>query len=204
MIPCSPGAEPNDFDAQVRKPGRKWLAAHPKPAQKLPGRRWRPLDYWSPFRPRLGAAFGNLCAYGAMYEPGGTVDHFTSCDADATQAYEWTNYRFASQWINSSKQTADDNVMDPCEVQDGWFEISLPDLQLRVTDAVPPAKRQLAEDTLIRLHLRDDERVMRQREEWYRMYRENELTLAGLMKKAPLIAKAVEKALAAAAAAGGA
>jgi hypothetical protein len=150
----------------------------------------------------LADAFGNLCAYGAMFEPVGTVDHFASCDANETLAYEWSNYRFSAQWINSSKQTADDKVMDPCTVEDGWFEISLPDLQLKVTPAVPAAKRQLAQDTLIRLHLRDDERIMRQREEWHRMYRNGEITLDGLRKKAPLIAKAVEK-LAAANAHGG-
>jgi hypothetical protein len=33
---------------------------------------------------------------------------------------------------------------------------------------------------------------MRQRREWYRMFQEGELTLEGLAKKAPLIARAVE------------
>ena len=39
-----------------------------------------------------------------------------------------------------------------------------------------------------------NERVMRQRREWYRMYQCGELTLGGLRKKAPLIAAAVERA----------
>lgn len=34
---------------------------------------------------------------------------------------------------------------------------------------------------------------MRQRREWYRMYQAGELTLEGLAKKAPLIARAIEK-----------
>jgi hypothetical protein len=51
-----------------------------------------------------------------------------------------------------------------------------------------------AESVLERLHLRDDERVLRQRREWYRMYQEGELTLEGLEKKAPLIAEAIAKA----------
>lgn len=193
MIPCSPGTEPAEFETKVRKVGLEWLQTHPKPAVKMPGERWRPRDYWSPFRNKLADAFGKLCAYGAMYEPVGTVDHFMSCNADEKLAYEWSNYRFSAQWINSSKQAADDKVLDPCTVKDGWFEISLPDLQLKVTDSVPAAKRQLAEDTLIQLHLRDDERIMRQREEWHRMYRDGDLTLEGLKKKAPLIAKAVKK-----------
>ena len=39
-----------------------------------------------------------------------------------------------------------------------------------------------------------DERVMRQRREWYRMYQCGELSFDGLMNKAPLIAAAVERA----------
>ena len=128
-----------------------------------------------------------------MYEPVGTVDHYRSCDADRKQAYEWANYRFASAWINSSKRTADDAVLDPFQVEDGWFEILLPSLQLVLTDAVPQGIKKIAEHTLTRLHLRDDERVIRQRREWYRMYQDGELNLEGLEKKAPLIARAIRK-----------
>ena len=110
---------------------------------------------------------------------------------------------FSTQWINSSKQAASDNLMDPCSVGEDWFELTLPDLQLKVTDTIPADMRELADDTIDRLHLRHDERIQRQREQWYRMYRDGELTLEGLRKKAPLIAKAVEKQTAAAGAHGG-
>ncbi len=83
-------------------------------------------------------------------------------------------------------------VLDPVEVRDGWFEITLPDLQLRVTEAVPAERRALAQQTLIRLHLRDDERVMRQRREWYRLYQKGDITIEVLHRFAPLIARAVE------------
>ncbi|RZB38314.1 MAG: hypothetical protein SRB2_00062 [Desulfobacteraceae bacterium Eth-SRB2] len=55
------------------------------------------------------------------------------------------------------------------------------------------AHRVKAEYTLHRLHLRDDERVIRQRREWYRMYQDGELNIEGLRKKAPLIARAIER-----------
>ncbi len=128
-----------------------------------------------------------------MYEPVGTVDHYLSWKARPERAYDWDNYRFASGWINSSKQTADDTVLDPFLVGDDWFEIILPSLQLVLTDAVPEEHRARAAHTLERLHLRDDERVIRQRREWYRMYQDSELTLEGLRKKAPLIARAVAR-----------
>jgi hypothetical protein len=128
-----------------------------------------------------------------MYQPTGTVDHYLSCKNYSEQAYEWSNYRFASGWINSSKRTVDDQVLDPFEVEDDWFEIILPSLQLVLTDAVPTQERQRAEYTLDRLHLRDDERVIRQRQQWYQLYCDGDLTLEGLEKKAPLIARAVKK-----------
>lgn len=183
MIRFEPTPEPECFDEETRQPGKKWLTENPD-AQ-------RPKDYWSPFKSRLSEGFRHLCAYSAIYEPVGTVDHFDSWASNPESAYEWDNYRFASAWINSSKRTA--TVLDPFEVGAGWYEILLPSLQLVVTAAVPSEHRELAEYTLKRLHLRDDERVLRPRREWYRMFQEGELTLAGLRKKAPLIAQAVER-----------
>lgn len=186
-------AEPAEFDTRCRKRGAQWLADHPKAGRK-PGNT-RPKDFWSPFKPALADAFRDLCAYGAMYEPVGTVDHFLPVDADETLAYEWGNYRFASGWINSSKNKTV-TILDPLEVRDGWFEILLPSLQLVVVpERVPDAIRELAVNTLERLHLRDDERVMRQRRSWYRKYQEGKLTIDGLREVAPLIAAAVEKQL---------
>jgi hypothetical protein len=177
--------EPAGFDEECRQPGLAWLQRNPPPK--------RPRDFWSPFRAQLCDAFDQLCGYSCMYEPVGTVDHYLSCSVHRERAYEWSNFRFASQWINSSKRTADDDVLDPFEVEDGWFEILLPSLQLVLTDRVPPEHRTRAEHTLLRLHLRNDPRVIRQRAEWYRMYEEGELSLEGLRKKAPLIAEAVER-----------
>ncbi|MEW6220049.1 MAG: hypothetical protein AB1634_11020 [Thermodesulfobacteriota bacterium] len=183
MIHFDPSPEPPTFDSECRQKGAAWLVAHPGAE--------RPRDYWTPFKSVLAVGFRDLCAYSAMYEPVGTVDHFRSWQKNPAAAYEWSNYRYASALMNSCKGTAD--VLDPFEVGADWFEILLPSLQLVVTDRVPPAVRGLAEQTLRRLHLRDDERVLRQRREWHRMYQDGELTLAGLWRKAPLIARAVEK-----------
>jgi hypothetical protein len=185
MIRFEPSPSPTEFEERCRQPGMAWLAENPAVA--------RPRDLWSRFKPQLADAFGQLCAYSCMYEPIGTVDHYLSWKTHPERAYDWDNYRFASPWLNSSKQAADDAVLDPFQVGDGWFEIQLPSLQLVLTDAVPKEHRARAEHTLVRLHLRDDERVIRQRREWYRMYQEGELSLEGLRKKAPLIARAVEK-----------
>lgn len=185
MLKFNPPAEPENFDAKARQSGNNWLEKNPD--------KKRPKDYWSQFRSDLADGFGNLCGYTVMYEPVGTVDHFLSCENHRDLAYEWSNYRFASGWINSSKGTLDNQILDPFEVEDDWFEILLPSLQLVITDAVPEEKRQKAEFTLQRLPLQDDERVLRQRREWYKLYIDGDLTLTGLEKKAPLIARAIRK-----------
>lgn len=176
--------EPAGFDEKVRRPGTAWLARNPTK---------RPKNLWNVCKQELADGFKGLCAYSALYEPVGTVDHYLSCENHRSLAYEWSNYRYASGWINSCKQTADETVLDPLQVEEGWFEIILPSLQLVLTDAVPAHEMKRAEYTLCRLHLRDDERVIRQRREWYRMYQEGEITLEGLEKKAPLIASAIRR-----------
>jgi hypothetical protein len=187
MIHFLPVPKPADFTTKVEAPGNAWPKTHPNAK--------RPKDFWSPFKGALQEGFSHLCAYSAMYEPVGTVDHFVSCHEDRWRAYEWANYRYAAGWINSSKQNVrSDRILDPYEVQDDWFQLILPSLQLVLTDKVPPTKRDQAEFVLRRLRLRDDERVIRQRREWYRMYQDGEITLEGLARKAPLIARAVARA----------
>lgn len=187
MIPiANPIPEPAKFDRRCRARGQRWLERNPAST--------RPADYWSEFRKNLATGFHDRCGYGAVWISSGTVDHFVSCHEDRTQAYEWSNYRYLDGWINSSKsKRRSKDLLDPFEVGEGWFEIDLPSLQLKLTDAVPPEYRARAEYTLRNLPIRDDERVIRQRRAWYELYEQGMLNLDGLRKMAPLIAAAVEK-----------
>lgn len=187
MIHVSRVHEPEAFNQNVRIPGNKWLANHPG---KHPTRQ----PYWNSFRKELADGFQNRCAYCAMHIPVGTVDHFVSLHEDPSQAYEWSNYRFCEGSINSSKgKTRAALLLDPYEVQDGWFKIHLPSLQLQVSNQIPDAFRERATYVLERLHLRDGESVLRQRQAWYDLYQSGDLSLNGLRKMAPLIAEAVMK-----------
>src|SRR5262249_8038478 len=100
--------EPPEFDAKVRQPGLKWLAANA--ADK------RPRAYWREAAADVERAFEGRCAYTAMVlMTPGTIDHFVSIDEDRSLAYEWINYRFASQWINSKKNMLRSaQILDPC------------------------------------------------------------------------------------------
>ena len=187
MIPARRATEPKDFETKVRSIGNKWLRTHPDAK--------RPPALWIPFTPDLERAYKNLCGYAAMLDPtGGTIDHFKSIKNHLPLAYEWSNYRFASGIMNSSKRTADESVLDPEEVGASWFEILLPSLQMRLTNRVPADLRTKAEFTLQRLKLDKGLRVIRWRRAWYKLYQEGKLNLEGLRDVAPLIAEAVERA----------
>ena len=188
MIPCSLPPEPQDFDSCARRPGLRWLSEH---------QTGRPKNLWSPFLSYLADGFRNLCAYSAMYEPVGEVDHYLSMDhplrpENRKLAYEWSNYRFASRLMNNKKRNEDDQVLDPLVVQEGWFAVSLPGLQLCVTECCPAEFRKRALFTIKRLGLEQDERVLRQRRHWLAEYEEtNDLSI--LEHNAPLLAAAVRK-----------
>lgn len=185
MIPVARVAAPLGY-AKVKQSGDAWLRKHKRAR--------RPKDLWSPFLSHLASGFAHLCGYAAMLDPtGGTVDHYLSWVTRPDLAYEWSNFRFVSHILNSSKKTADDAVLDPYLVQSGWFEIILPSLQLRLTDKVPRAYRAKAEFTLKRLKLGDGEKIVRWRQLYYERYQAGQLTLEGLRELAPLVAVAVEK-----------
>jgi hypothetical protein len=185
VIRFEPRPKPDGFEERVENRGAAWLAANPV---------GRPRAFWGEFRHSLADAFGSLCAFSAMFEPVGTVDHFVSVDEDRSRTYDWTNYRFCAPWLNSSKlKLRSTQLIDPFDVTNEWFEVQLPSLQLVLTDQVPANERGRAQFVLDRLHLGHDERVVRQRREWYRMYEVGEIDLPGLARKAPLIAAAIRK-----------
>ncbi|MCY1017767.1 hypothetical protein [Pyxidicoccus sp. MSG2] len=188
MVRCIPADEPADFDAQVRRPGARWLRENPR----HPG---RPPALWRAFNAELAEAFEQRCAYTAMFLGApGTADHFVSLEEDRGQTYEWSNLRYSAAWLNSRKQALKSSqLLDPFEVRQGWFELLLPSLQLQVSSLCPPKHRKRAEDTLRLLGLDHDERVVRYRRQWLREYEQGEISLRYLERKAPLVAQAVRR-----------
>lgn len=185
MIPVSRVRQPRGF-SQVTVAGDAWVAANP--AAK------RPKALWSVYLSKLSDGFHGLCGYTATFDStGGTVDHYLSWKNHPDKAYLWRNYRYAMHWVNAKKGSKDDSVLDPYEVGDGWFEIELPSLQLVATTKIPAAKRARAELTLKALGLRDGEKVIRTRLQWYTMYLSGDLPIAALERVAPLIAAAVRR-----------
>jgi hypothetical protein len=192
MIPVpNPIPEPKDFDADCRRKGTAWFVA-----ERLAGRSPKTPqypNYWAKYESDLALAFNERCGWWAMWIAEGEVEHFLSKKYHPDKTYEWSNYRYVAGSVNGSKGNHDDKVLDPFEIQDGWFEVILPSMQLIVTDQLPTALAGKAQFTLKQLHLRDGTKVVRCRKRWYEEFKGGRLTYEGLEKLAPLVAKAVKK-----------
>lgn len=191
MIPVSnPIKEPTGFDKHCRKKGKDWLKKNPTaPSTKFPG-------YWRDFQPQLAAGFTYRCGWSAMHiGTDGAVDHYHSRSGPKGRklAYEWSNYRYISTTVNSSKQALDAEVLDPFDVQYGWFEVRLPSFQLVRTSRVPVRLRDKADYTINRLKLVNGSKFIANRKYWYQQHRLNGLPLENLHEYAPLVATAVER-----------
>lgn len=180
MIRCERVAPPGHFEVEVRRPGMRWLET------RAVG---RPPRYWQAVREDLEQAFNERCAYSALRIAGlGTVDHF---DAARELLYEWGNYRYSAGWINSSKQyVPSTRLLDPCEIEDGWFELVLPSLDVRVGRRCPEELRGRAEYTIARLQL-SGERLKRLREKHLQLYQSGHMSLPMLDEWDPLLARAL-------------
>jgi hypothetical protein len=186
MIAVEEPDEPATFHLQCRQPGNAWLAAN---ADGDP-----PSRFWRPFLMDLCRGFKNRCGYSAMWDLNGTVDHYLSRENRRDLAFEWTNFRYIAGWLNSSKQTLDQDVLDPFQVNNDWFEIVLPTLVMQLTPCVPKRIRPVAEFTLTRLHLADGDRVYEQRKIYYfDEFIAKNRSVAWLEDYAPILATAVRR-----------
>ncbi|GAA5483401.1 hypothetical protein [Haloferula sargassicola] len=192
MIPVAhPIPEPPDFDKECRERGTVWWAT-----RRLRGEHLNASDfpnYWTQYEAHLSNAFHQRCGWWAMWIAEGQVEHYLSIKNHPGLAYEWSNYRFVVGSVNGSKRNHDDKVLDPFDVEDGWFEVLLPSMQLILTDHIPPEKVPQAEFTLKQLRLRNGTKVVRSRKHWYDQFKCGNLDLEGLKLHAPLVAEAVGK-----------
>jgi len=179
-----PVRKPRNFTRDCEIPGNAWLAANPV-SKRFP-------TLWQKYQPQLAAGFHDRCGWWAMRIADGAVDHYLSKKNHRDRTYDWSNYRYISPSVNSSKRNQDDNVLDPFEIQPGWFEVHLPSMLLRRTALVPLALQAKADFTLEKLRLVSGKKVRRDRRNWYKDYKDG-LSMPFLKKYAPLVAEAVAK-----------
>ena len=164
-------AEPQEFDKEVRQPGIRCIKE--RTGQPVTGRRrlaqattkdgqpiTNPADlpseefkeYWTKILPQMRMLWSGICHYSAMYPEGAclTVDHFVAKTRDWKLAYEWDNYRLAASSVNSAKGNKV-GIMDPFDVDDGWFVINAVSFEVEPGTAIP--NREQAEYTIRELKL---------------------------------------------------
>lgn len=183
MIHVEPQPEPADFDRKVRQPGHRAPLGR-KANSLLP-------PHWRRCLPDLWEAYRGLCSYLVLYIPRGTgsatVDHFVAKSSLPDLAYEWGNYRLACSLMNSRKGRFDE-VLDPFEVEDGWFTLELSSLEVLPAPGLPESVRHGVETTIARLRLNDPE-CLAARGERFDSYLSAELSWSGLEKHFPFLAR---------------
>lgn len=214
MIPVTLAEEPPSFDAHVRQRGKNAIdrlvgrSVQDEDGKKGKGR--KPKETFAREEDIPAAAFPSLwtekrksdnqstlddmmvlydqrCAYLAMRLDRAvgcpTVDHFVAKTKNWRLVYEWKNYRLAAHLVNTQKGELE--VVDPFEVQSGWFVLNLDTNEVAVGEAAPPALATRIENTLKILNLRD---CVQLRGEYINDYRRREIDLRYLEKRAPFIA----------------
>jgi hypothetical protein len=213
VIPVARAAEPASFEAMVRRPGldaiaelvgeapsrprrgprRKVIAASPDqiPADKLP-------DLWRDVLPELREAYGNLCAYLALYihpaTGSATVDHFVPKSKDWRLVYEWSNYRLCSSVINAHKRERE-LKLDPFTLEPGLFALEFVELQVKPGPAARESMLGFVNDTIDVLGLNHRECIKARQEyvEQYRIGPPEGIALARLERHAPFIAQELRR-----------
>jgi hypothetical protein len=181
MIPVAhPIRKPRNFTRDCETPGKAWERANPT-SDKFPA-------LWQKYQPQLATGFHDRCGWWAMRIADGAVDHYLSKKFHRDRAYDWNNYRYISPTVNSTKQNRDDKVLDPFDIQPGWFEVHLPSMLLKCTTSVPPEFQTKADFTVDKLL--NSGKARRNRRGWYIDYK-NGLPMPFLEQNAPLVAAAV-------------
>lgn len=184
LIPVTMAPEPAEFDERVRQPGEGFRLSASFPIV------WRGHEYWRRAIPNLRSAHHGVCTYSAVWIPnssgGSSVDHYHPLQLRPDLAYEWTNYRFASQLVNAKKGVAT-GLLDPFDIGQGWFALVFPSLLVVEGPNLPAKDRHRFEHTVDKLGL-NDERLLQDRLHWLEQYCAVGAPISFLERHAPFIA----------------
>ncbi|HEV7509363.1 MAG TPA: hypothetical protein VGS07_31090 [Thermoanaerobaculia bacterium] len=185
MIRIVPQLEPPDFDKRVRQPGLRALAKNPVDFS----------PFWRHCVVQLWDAYQGICAYLCIYIPRGTgarsVDHLAPKSGHPSSAYEWSNYRLVCSLMNSRKREFED-VLDPFEIENGWFILDPTFLQVLPSPSLDATTRGQVQATINRLKLNDEE-CLEARWGFYREYIDGHMTFALFAKWSPFVAAELKR-----------
>lgn len=190
LIRVTQQGEPATFNQNVRIPGNTFLLR----LRRAPRREeWSQNSYWKSCITDLQAAYQDICAYTACWLPdSASVDHFVPKSAPAGRmlAYEWSNYRLASQKVNSRKGNL--SVLDPFTVPDSWFVIDFASSMVRPSRSESVQTQALVNRTIDILGL-NDRTWIRVRFTVLRQYSTQKVSFEYLKESYPFIARELER-----------
>jgi hypothetical protein len=108
--------EPPQFNLEVRRKGLKWMANRGLDLNKELPEGTKLPDYWKACSAQLRMAFEGRCCYSGSYMRQSEiipVEHAIAKSLRPDLAYEWANYRYASQRINGRKGVK--IILDPAQ-----------------------------------------------------------------------------------------
>lgn len=188
MIPVQVQPEPVSFDTRVRRKGNVFLASKGVPSKASAFR-----SYWKHISQELHNAYDGVCAYTCTYLAGfGTVDHFLPKTQFSRLAYEWSNYRLASERANQRKGE-DTGLLDPFKIKKEWFILDFPSCLVVPGSAIPIKKMSAAEKTIKVLKLNDDDNLVQERCNIIMSFVDGSVRLDFLRQRYPFIAWELER-----------
>lgn len=135
-------------------------------------------------------AYKRICAYVCIYiEPvtgAASVDHRVPVSERWDRVCEWTNYRLACSLMNSRRGTIQ-RVMDPFEVENGWFQLELTFFQVVPAPNLDETLTIRIRDTIDQLEL-NDTGCCGLRRQYAEDYQNGLIHLAYLERRAPFVA----------------
>ncbi len=191
MIHVDLQPEPNNFNTDVRIPGKRFLARVPNPS----GKQWKNKDYWKKISTDLYVAYNGICAYTGFWFSKSTapvsVDHFLPRSKEPEKAYEWNNYRLTTQIMNSYK--ADKLIVDPFEIHNGDFILDFPSCLIKANPNLPREKADIIQSTIDILKLNSSDDQVQARCDIIISYVNEEISEQYLKKRYPFIAYELER-----------
>jgi uncharacterized protein (TIGR02646 family) len=189
MIRVEAQPEPATFDSEVRQKGLAWLNKKKIALDQPLPPNTEPAPYWRSCLGDLHSSYHGCCAYLAVFlkrQTGeGTVDHFIAKSKRVDLVYEWSNYRLACSRMNSRKREYDD-VLDPFEIENGWFRLELITGRIYPNPALSPERLAAVQTTIKRLCL-DNAANRELRAEHYQEYRVSGYPADYLKKHSPFV-----------------
>jgi hypothetical protein len=181
--------EPEHFNEKVRVPGQRFLNNNPCPNSK----QFQRHNYWTHIKDDLYQLYENICAYTGEWFPdtAASVDHFIPKSIEPQLAYEWDNYRLTTENMNNVKGNST-GLIDPLEVEIGWFVLGFPDCYIKPSITVPDGIGKRVHDTIEILRLNASERTNK-RYSIIQDYIRNNITFDFLRKRYPYIAYEIER-----------